>query len=318
MVYSEKFVAVVVCDGKILREKRVDGEDVVKMPFNSEYSIKLKNLNSVRALVSVEVDGKDVLDGKNLIIDANEDFDLKGFLKGYEATNAFKFIKKTQEISDHRGDKIDDGFIRITYQFEKQPEIQKTVIHENHHYRDYYHDRYDYWWNKRWYGPPIGSSDITYGSSMGYKNSAFDEASASDTKSLSSSRARGSSVGGTSCDVPMASSSCFSKGIGSPLRSQSLLMPDMAPVVDQEDSLGLDEGITVKGERVNQQFKYGSVGALEEAKQVIVIRLKGTDKKNEVIKKAVFVNTKITCDVCGKKCESNTRFCPRCGNCVEI
>jgi ribosomal protein L32 len=39
-------------------------------------------------------------------------------MRDLTTTNKFKFIQKTKEIQEHRGDKIDDGLIRISYQFE--------------------------------------------------------------------------------------------------------------------------------------------------------------------------------------------------------
>jgi len=73
------------------------------------------------------------------------------------------------------------------------------------------------------------------------------------------------------------------------------------------------EGITVKGESVDQNFTYASVGALEE-ENVIVIRLKGMNKSEIPISRPVFTKTKITCEVCGKRNETNNRYCTKCGN----
>ncbi len=47
MTYKENFVLVVKCKGEILRER--DG--IVTLPFGSEYSILMKNLDHRRALV---------------------------------------------------------------------------------------------------------------------------------------------------------------------------------------------------------------------------------------------------------------------------
>lgn len=113
-MYFQKFVAVVKCDGKILREN--NGE--VTIPFNSEYSIFLKNLNSQKSLVNISIDGKDVLDCNSLIVYPNSESELKGYMTGNTVRNKFKFIPKTKEISDYRGDRIDDGIIRIEYRFE--------------------------------------------------------------------------------------------------------------------------------------------------------------------------------------------------------
>lgn len=115
MVYREKFVAVLKVNGKILREFN----DLVELPFGTEYSILLKNLNNQRAVVDITIDGEDVLDGNQLVVNANSTMELDGFMRGNNTTHKFKFIEKTQEISDFRGDDVEDGIIRIEYRFEK-------------------------------------------------------------------------------------------------------------------------------------------------------------------------------------------------------
>lgn len=117
MMYKNNLVAVIKSDGYILRENN----NTVYMPFGSEYSIYLKNKNVKRALVEIEVDGKNVLNGSKLLIGANESQEIKGFMKDMSTTNKFKFIEKTDQIRKHRGDKIDDGLVRIVYQFEYLP-----------------------------------------------------------------------------------------------------------------------------------------------------------------------------------------------------
>lgn len=123
MMYQEKMAFAIKANGKILREF---GETVY-IPFGSEYSILIKNLNSVRALVQIWVDGTCITEGVKLVVNANDSFELERFIKNgnMNAGNKLKFIEKTQQISDFRGDKIEDGLVRITYEFEKiQPNVQ--------------------------------------------------------------------------------------------------------------------------------------------------------------------------------------------------
>ena len=115
MAYMNKFIVAVKHNGKILR----DTDDVIYLPFGAEYGILLKNKNSVKAVVKVEIDGVDVVDGNGIIVPANESVELKGFMKGMNVTNRFKFIKKTAQIREYRGDRIDDGMIRVEFRFEK-------------------------------------------------------------------------------------------------------------------------------------------------------------------------------------------------------
>lgn len=133
MTYNNSLVAAIKCNGKILRESN----GVVYLPFGSEYSIYLKNLSTVKALVGVTIDGEDVLAGRKLIIGPNEKCDLERAM-GYSMSHGyrFKFIEKTQTISDYRGDRIDDGIIRIEYAFEQHITY--------HHHREPV--VWDQWW----------------------------------------------------------------------------------------------------------------------------------------------------------------------------
>ena len=132
MTYKEKFVVELKCDGKFLRIK----EDTARLPFGTEYSIYLKNLNSRTAVVKISIDGKDVLGGNALVINANTSAELEGFLNNNIVKNRFKFINKTKEIQDYRGDRIDDGIIRVEVAYEKQKESQ-VILHDTHHHYHY-------------------------------------------------------------------------------------------------------------------------------------------------------------------------------------
>ena len=113
-MYKNNFVVAIKHNGKILRET----DDKVSLPFNSQYSVLLKNKDSRKAVVMIEVNGEDVLMDNNLILDGGTSQEIKGFMHNMSVTNRFKFIRKTEEISNHRGDRVDDGLISVSYTFE--------------------------------------------------------------------------------------------------------------------------------------------------------------------------------------------------------
>jgi len=124
MVYESRLIAVVKHNNNILRE--VDG--IVYLPFGSEYSILFKNKHVRNCSVSVNIDGKDVLSGINIVIKPDTEPELLGFINNSGIiTNRFKFIQKTKEIAEYRGDRIDDGIITINFRFEK--EIVHPIIY---------------------------------------------------------------------------------------------------------------------------------------------------------------------------------------------
>ena len=115
MMYGSKMAAAIKVNGKVLREFK----DTVHIPFGSEYAITLKNLNTTRAVVNVYIDGDNVVPG-GLVLNAGQSIDLERSIRNNNLTegNRFKFIERTGRIEEHRGIGIEDGLVRIEYQFE--------------------------------------------------------------------------------------------------------------------------------------------------------------------------------------------------------
>ena len=260
MVYSKKFVVVIKCNGKILRE--VSQENDVILPFGAEYSILLKNLDNRRAVAEVSIDGTDVLGGKRLVIDANKDTELKGVLVNNAVKNAFKFIQKTEKIQDHRGDKIDDGFIRVKFGFERTVDYAVTT-------------NWDYTYPTVYRSFHNHTNDV-YGSGCGTAKGVNEQITAAYNVS---SNVTMDSLG--KCELPQA-----------------------------------DEGITVPGSELKQDFNQTYVGTIEDH-GVIIIRLKGTDKVDAPVLTPLFVSTKKKCPTCGTKSRHGVKFCPECGTNIQ-
>jgi hypothetical protein len=143
-MYFEKFVASLKIGEKFLRDS--NGE--IKIPFGSEYSLYLKNVNSLDAVVKITVDGQDVLDNQRLIVRANSFVELEGFMKDNVAKNKFKFIQMTKEIEEHRGITPEDSLIRIEVWFQKPKPIRQEVVTTY-----VYKNRYDWeWYHPYWIG----------------------------------------------------------------------------------------------------------------------------------------------------------------------
>lgn len=128
MAYDNKFVASILVNGKPLRELNVHGKRTAVIPFGSEYIVRLKNKNTVRAKVSVSIDGTDVLCGKKLILNPNETVDLERFVDSHDGGSKFKFIsieqgEVTGEIQDP--DNLENGRIVVTFEKEYQKVIPK-------------------------------------------------------------------------------------------------------------------------------------------------------------------------------------------------
>ena len=118
-MYGNKLAAAIKVDGKILREFK----DTVYIPFGAEYTILVKNLEGRRAVVNVFIDGDNAVPG-GLVLGANQEVELERKIvnNNLREGNRFKFIERTENIENGpRGIKLEDGLIRIEYQFEIEP-----------------------------------------------------------------------------------------------------------------------------------------------------------------------------------------------------
>jgi len=254
-MYNEKFIAAVRIGKKNLRELGPD-KDTVQIPFKSEYSILLKNVNSTAALVKVYIDGENVV-GSGLVIDPGEEVNLERFHNegNMKSGRKFRFIEKTEEISDFRGDKAEDGMIRVTYQFEKEVEEEEEApikeVHHHHHHNNYY----DF---GRKPGPLDSYPTIWYGTST-------------DSSELTSSTVKKSYSLQNSGEITRSFFSRTTADAGE------------APVAELCDLGGesSDLGITVKGSHSSQRFVAASIGELEAKEHVIVLRLSGVAQEKK-------------------------------------
>jgi hypothetical protein len=115
-MYNNMLVTCIKTNGKVLRENK----DTVALPFGSEYSVFVKNLNSLKCLVNVSIDGKDIADGTSFIVPANGEINIERFIKegNLKKGNKFKFIERTAGVEAHRGVQVEDGLIRVEFEFE--------------------------------------------------------------------------------------------------------------------------------------------------------------------------------------------------------
>jgi hypothetical protein len=291
------FAAAIKVAGQILRESG----DVVTLPFGSEYSLHLKNLNTVRAMVSVNVDGNDVTDGRWLILEPNTSFDLERSIRDGNMIlgNKFKFIERTSAVENHRGIGSSDGLIRVEYKFEI-PQYRPS------------------------YRPSFFRSP---------ESSYMKGACSRSMSSFNSGGARGisgQSIGSTLGDSTSASytsanaiNSTNTGGIGEGI-TFSKLAPDEGEVgmysyAFPVDALELpnDAGITVEGSISNQQFSHGDWFPTESSAHVLVFRLRGQHGKLKV-GHPVTVKTQLHCSICGRSNKHNNKFCGGCGASLTI
>lgn len=290
-MYDSKMALAVKANSRVLREF----EDAVYIPFGSEYSLLIKNLNSVRALVRIWIDGTDVTDGTQLVVHPNSSIDLERFIKNgnMNAGNKFKFIERTEAISEHRGNKVDDGLIRVEFEFE-QPRRPNTFRVPT---------TWDSLGNPR---TPQYYDDLVGNTSFGVPL----------TKS--------GGVSGQMADGNVVNCSASTLSTGRALRSrgvsgQSLTSPGVSTTVTDGSYVApqSEVGITVEGAISNQQFHAASWFPTDGVKHVMVMRVLG-EVEGKQVAAPVTVKTKAECPSCGKANKAVAKFCTECGTGLQI
>jgi len=273
-MYGHKLAAAIRVSGKVLRE---DG-DKVYLPFGSEYSVYLKNLDTVRVLVTVSIDGKDISnDTRQFIVSPGGTLELERFLPNgnIHAGNRFRFIERTSGIEEHRGIGIEDGIVRIEYQFEQK--VYSTP---------------------RRYLSPIRSHSDSWHSKVSLNNSMSASAGLEEPRGLNG-------VAG------IAGERCF--GIASGM-TQSYYHTDMP---DFTETSAEPSGITAEGSVSEQKFNLVSGFPLQAEKYSLVLRLLGKTEA-AVVTKPFTVKMKSSCHNCGHTIRGFSKFCPECGTGLEV
>ena len=277
-MYGNKLAAAIKVNGKVLREFK----DTVYVPFGSEYTILLKNLNTTRAVVNVYIDGDNVVPG-GLVLNAGQEVDLERSIKNGNLNegNRFKFIERTGAVEEHRGVKLEDGLLRIEYQFEKP------------------------------YIPPVSRGWITasgstgdWASPMGSTISATSFNVNGVLRSVDYSKGENTKAHATNA----INNYCADNGIQSNVEYH-----EGSATMDWNDV-----GITVPGSKSEQKFSTVYMGALELEKHNMVIRILGETPNNKPVERPVTVKAKQKCDTCGHTNKATAKFCNKCGTALVI
>lgn len=273
-MYSNRAACAIKVNGKVLREFK----DTVYIPFGSEYSILIKNLNTRRAIFNIFIDGDNIVPN-GLVLNAGQEIDLERAIRNNNLNegNKFKFIERTGDIEEHRGIKLEDGLIRVEYQFER--EYPKPV------YSPPYVMGQPYWEHqplRTWYST---------------SNAASNQVKGMSSAEVGALRSSGACM---SVDSMMVGSSVN------------------ASVQSFNATVQNDAGITVPGSKSEQKFKTVSNFALDPEKHSMIIKLLGETEDNKPVVAPVTVKHKPKCVTCGKQNKATAKFCSACGTALEI
>jgi hypothetical protein len=299
-MYNQKLVASLKANGKILREFK----DTVYCPFGAEYSILLKNLNTVRALVNVYIDGENQTPG-GLVLNPHQEVDLQRSIKNGNLTegNRFKFIERTGSVEQHRGIKLEDGIVRIEYQFE----IARPVFQISD----------SYWKDESWKQNIGGTFRYTgSGTHNTLLNSTYGTTGATSGSMNINGVLRSADYSSGETMRAMASGATAEYMATNNITAQSAVHDGMATMDSYIPKN--DNGITVPGSKSDQKFTTAYIGALDPQTHSIVLKILGETPDNEPVRKPITTKHKPKCVTCGKQNKHNAKFCTECGTALEI
>ncbi len=275
-MYGNKLAAAIKVNGKVLREFK----DTVYIPFGAEYTILVKNLETKRVIVNVFIDGENVVPG-GLVLSAGQEVDLERSIKNNNLAegNRFKFIERTGAVEQHRGIKLEDGLVRIEYQFEKVYQRQDGIQWNNY---DTFNNNLPQWPKQTFnVNGVLRSADYSAGEQV---RAMASTAINSTLKSMN--------ISTTSANVH----------------------DGMATM----DSFVSDVGITVPGSKSEQKFSIAGWFPTEIEKHNLVFKLVGDLGDNKPVTKPVTVKAKPKCVTCGHQNKATAKFCSECGTALEI
>lgn len=275
MMYNAKLAVALKHSGKVLREFG----DKVYVPFGAEYTILIKNMNGVRAEVTVSIDDTDVGDGTKFVIGPNESVELERFIKNgnLKAGNCFKFIERTGNIEEHRGIGVEDGLVRVEYKFEKKIEPLYLRSHKP--------------WENPWHNP----SDVFYF----HQNNLIGGYAPHSFTANSSGQLRSAARVVGQVDVNYSS---------------TMDSIDFLNSIEPQS----ETGITVPGSVSDQEFKVVSSFLTESETHVIVLQMLGETEDNQRVVNPVTVKAKPKCSTCGRANKATAKFCTECGTSLTI
>jgi hypothetical protein len=277
MMFQSKMVCCLKANGKVLREFK----DTVYVPFGSEYSILIKNLNSTRAKVNITIDGTEAVPG-GLVVNANQEIDLERFVKDMNQGNRFKFIERTAGVEAGRGVKLEDGIIRVSFKYEKVVPTQPNWVSNIHG------DKFP------WYPP--GMRSFQQNMNVGGTLRSVDYSKGEYSKGIASAAVEQycsmNNIGAMDeCHAGSATMDCYA-----------------SPA---------DIGITVPGSLSEQKFQTVSDFLTEAEEHVMVLRILGETATAKVTA-PVTVKAKPKCVTCGKVNKATSNFCASCGTSLQI
>lgn len=271
MVYSNKFVMSVILNGEPQKEL---ANGVVKLPFGAEYTLRFRNKNNKRAMVTFTIDGENV-SGNGYIINANDFVDIK---RHWDKDVAFKFVSLDSGEAVDFGkngpneDKV-KGLVEAKFFLEKERQWVPAPQVVEHHHHHHHHPRprpEPFPYPNPWYPRPVwcGTSNTRSRCTASGQSAGGFESTNSVTRDASSGMVKLASFQNEAAPSMEASFSANDAGT----------IPTSFSLSDNV----LKDGCTVEGDVTGQKFHTVSFEAETDYVSVKIF-LQGFEKPKEVV-----------------------------------
>jgi hypothetical protein len=243
MSYSKHVSALVLVNGRPVREYTHQGLTLIEARHGTNYTVKIKNDNSFKIMAVLSIDGLDVLTGKpaedsrkGYIVDGESTTEIKGYRLNENESASFIFTKKDKSyVVQTKGDQRNTGVIGIrVFKEDKKPapvvveKVVEKIVHVPYYpYKPYI--PYDPWksdpwgahpWQPIWYSSGTSSDGVSYSSNMMYATSAdmsntkgiTGAATSNYNNSVASSAMRSVQPSNANFDTPQVTADVFDSG----------------------------------------------------------------------------------------------------------
>lgn len=299
-MYKNHYCLSVLLGGNVSREE--NGE--VKIPFGSEYAIRIRNKLRSSVVADIYVDGRLVNEKGSIFLAGNQHLDLDHFIKKDGSKHSLEFVKVLKNGKNKDGieeNELENGKIEVRFykaaeeQLSDIEQLKKdldSIKNDNYRYIPIYIERWQYPW---WYDYPYWERPYYKPGTVwcDYSNDKQLDNSSSHMVLLSNS------------DVK--SSDC----IESETKHQSSFTTGYVSYSNGDGKKIAYEvnGATANGKELYRNEIVTTNMRTEKDPVILTLKLVGYESKNvsKVNKDGKF------CVECGSKMDNHYKFCPDCG-----
>lgn len=275
-MFKDSFSICIISNGRVAAESG----DVVKIPFDEKYSIRVKNKLIESVAVDIYVDGQLLNKCGPLFLAGNSHLDVDRWLNSDSSSNELIFSKLNDSRVSEPGE-AENGLVECRF-YKTDMAIQKEIIHVDHYY---YYPYVPYWYRWPYVGRPYeplsvwynGNSEIPLGGSYTTGGSGF-------------------SIGVSQSCINLVNNDSFVSSIGG--------MNDGSKISGAINSVNCN-GASIQGDMINSKDNsFDKHNGINLFRDPTILRLKLIGYELEKSNK---------CRKCGKIRKNGDVFCSRCG-----